>query len=43
MSRMLDRVPDTLDKREGSVIYTALAPGSGRTAKHVYRTRCHPE
>lgn len=28
MSRMLDRVPDTLDKREGSVIYTALAPAA---------------
>lgn len=26
MARVLDRVPDTLDKREGSIIYDALAP-----------------
>lgn len=26
MQEMLDRVPDDIDKREGSVIYTALAP-----------------
>lgn len=28
LQRMLDRVPDTLDKREGSVIYNALAPAA---------------
>ena len=28
LSRMLDCVPDSLDKREGSVIYTALAPAA---------------
>ena len=26
LSRMLDNVPDGIDKREGSIIYTALAP-----------------
>lgn len=26
LQRMLDRIPDTIDKREGSVIYDALAP-----------------
>lgn len=28
LQRMLDRVPDTFDKREGSVIYDALAPAA---------------
>ena len=28
LQRMLDRVPDKYDKREGSVIYTALAPAA---------------
>lgn len=28
LSRMLDRVPSHLDKREGSIIYTALAPAA---------------
>jgi len=28
LKRMLDRVPDTMDKREGSVIYDALAPAA---------------
>nr|DAM28935.1 MAG TPA: Baseplate J like protein [Bacteriophage sp.] len=28
LQRMLDRVPDTLDKREGSIIYDALAPAA---------------
>lgn len=28
LQRMLDRVPDGYDKREGSVIYTALAPAA---------------
>ena len=26
LRRMLDKVPDSLDKREGSIIYDALAP-----------------
>ncbi|HCH6643528.1 TPA: phage tail protein, partial [Clostridioides difficile] len=26
IKRMLDSVPDTFDKREGSIIYNALAP-----------------
>ncbi|WP_313132652.1 baseplate J/gp47 family protein [Anaerocolumna sp.] len=26
LARMLDKIPDTLDKREGSIIYDALAP-----------------
>lgn len=28
LQRMLSRVPDTLDKREGSIIYNALAPAA---------------
>lgn len=28
LERMLDRVPNTLDKREGSIIYDALAPAA---------------
>ena len=28
LNRMLNRVPDSLDKREGGVIYTALAPAA---------------
>ena len=28
LQRMLDRVPGTLDKREGSIIYDALAPAA---------------
>lgn len=28
LKRMLDRVPDTVDKREGSIIYDALAPAA---------------
>lgn len=28
MQRMLDRVPDNMDKREGSIIYDALAPAA---------------
>lgn len=28
LDRMLDRVPDTVDKREGSIIYDALAPAA---------------
>ena len=32
LQRMLDRVPNTLDKREGSVIYDALAPAAAELA-----------
>ena len=28
LQRMLDRIPNTLDKREGSIIYDALAPAA---------------
>lgn len=28
MNRMLESVPDTVDKREGSIIYDALAPAA---------------
>ena len=28
LQRMLDRVPNTMDKREGSIIYDALAPAA---------------
>ena len=33
LSSMLDRVPNTVDKREGSVIYDALAPAAAEMAK----------
>lgn len=32
LDRMLDRVPDTIDKREGSVIYDACAPAAAELA-----------
>lgn len=28
LQRMLDKVPNTIDKREGSIIYDALAPAA---------------
>jgi len=28
LNRMLDRVPSSFDKREGSIIYDALAPAA---------------
>ena len=28
LKRMLDRIPSTMDKREGSIIYDALAPAA---------------
>ncbi len=28
LQRMLDRVPNNIDKREGSIIYNALAPAA---------------
>lgn len=33
MDRMLTRVDDTLDKREGSMIYDALAPAAAELAQ----------
>lgn len=33
LKRMLDRIPETVDKREGSVIYDALAPAASELAK----------
>ena len=28
LERMLEKVPDNMDKREGSIIYDALAPAA---------------
>ena len=36
MNRMLESVPDTVDKREGSIIYDALAPGGRRTGQMLH-------
>lgn len=33
LQRMLDRVPNTVDKREGSIIYDALAPAAAELAQ----------
>lgn len=33
LQRMLDRVPDNVDKREGSLIYSALAPAAAELAQ----------
>ena len=33
MNRMLESVPDTVDKREGSIIYDALAPAAAELVK----------
>ncbi|MFH0070997.1 baseplate J/gp47 family protein, partial [Peribacillus sp. NPDC056705] len=33
LERMLDRIPDGMDKREGSVIYDALAPAAAELAQ----------
>ncbi len=33
LERMLDRIPNTIDKREGSVIYDALAPAAAELAQ----------
>lgn len=33
LKSMLDKIPDTLDKREGSIIYDALAPAAAELAK----------
>ena len=32
LQRMLSKIPDTIDKREGSIIYDALAPASKELA-----------
>ncbi len=34
LGRMLDTVPDTMDKREGSIIYDALAPAAAELAEN---------
>ena len=33
LKRMLDKIPDTLDKRQGSIIYDALAPAAAELAQ----------
>jgi uncharacterized phage protein gp47/JayE len=33
LNRMLDRIPDTIDKREGSIIYDACAPAAAEMAQ----------
>lgn len=33
LSRMLSRIPDTIDKREGSIIYDGLAPAAAELAQ----------
>lgn len=33
LQRMLDTIPDTLDKRQGSIIYDALAPAAAELAQ----------
>ncbi|MHA7966603.1 baseplate J/gp47 family protein [Paenibacillus sp. CAU 1782] len=33
LGRMLDRIPDTIDKREGSIIYDACAPAAAELAQ----------
>lgn len=33
LQRMLDKIPDTLDKRQGSIIYDALAPAAAELAQ----------
>lgn len=33
LTRMMERVPDTMDKREGSIIYDALAPAAAELAQ----------
>ena len=36
LSRMLAAVPDDIDKREGSIIYDALAPAALMMAEQYY-------
>ena len=33
LERMMDRVPNNIDKREGSIIYDALAPAAVELAQ----------
>ena len=33
LNRMLEKIPDTIDKREGSIIYDALAPAAAELAQ----------
>lgn len=33
LQRMLNKIPDTLDKRQGSIIYDALAPAAAELAQ----------
>lgn len=37
LKRMLDRIPNDLDKREGSIIYNALAPSAAELAQAYIR------
>lgn len=39
MNRMLESVPDTVDKREGSIIYDALAPAAAVPYAALQRAR----
>lgn len=39
LNRMLDRVPSTLDKREGSIIYNAIAPDAAELAQMYIRLK----
>lgn len=37
LQRMLDRIPDTFDKRQGSIVYDALAPTAAElTRSYIY-------
>ena len=40
MNRMLESVPDTVDKREGSIIYDALAPSATSKTSPATTTPC---
>lgn len=40
LNRMLDRVPSTVDKREGSIIYNALAPAAAELSQ-IYMEITH--
>lgn len=41
LQRMLDRVPNTIDKREGSVIYDALAPAAAELVQAYIELEGH--
>ena len=38
MEKKLDRIDDRRDKRQGSLIYDALAPNAAETAQFCWRT-----